>query len=144
METLISHIPPGQFGRYLLVGIWNTLFGYLSFAGLTAALATFMQHSYLPACVLSSILNITLAFLAYKWFVFKTEGNYFREWARCVAVYSTSILTNLILLPILVEAIRLTTKYDRSAPYIAGAILLPLGIIYSFFGHKRFSFRASS
>ena len=29
---LVDHIPPGQFGRYLLVGAWNTLFGYGSFA----------------------------------------------------------------------------------------------------------------
>jgi hypothetical protein len=32
IAKLTRHIPPGQFGRYLLVGAWNTLFGYGSFA----------------------------------------------------------------------------------------------------------------
>ena len=33
---LTSHIPPAQFSRYTLVGIWNTIFGYGSYAALTA------------------------------------------------------------------------------------------------------------
>src|SRR5271169_2208371 len=85
---LTSHIPPEQFGRYLLVGAWNTLFGYGSFATLTAVLDPIVPHSYILACVIASLLNITVSYLGYKWFVFKTQGNYLREWARCVTVYS--------------------------------------------------------
>lgn len=139
-----SHIPPQLFGRYLLVGAWNTLFGYGSFAGLTALFDPVVPHSYMLACALSSLLNITVSFLGYKWFVFKTQGNYLREWTRCAMVYSGTIVMGVILLPILVLTIRHGTRFVHTAPYIAGAILTGVSVIYSFLGHKRFSFRASS
>jgi len=138
------HIPPGQFGRYLLVGIWNTLFGYGTFALFTAILNPIVPHSYMWASVLSSLLNITVAYLGYKWFVFKTKGNYLREWARCVAVYSSGIIFGLIALPVLVFAIRHNTRFVTQAPYIAGAILTGVVVLYSFVGHKKFSFRTPS
>ncbi len=141
---LTGHIPPGQFGRYLLVGLWNTLFGYGTFALLTAVLNPIVPHSYMWASLLSSLLNITVAYLGYKWFVFKTKGNYLREWLRCVAVYSTGIILTLIALPILVLVIRRNTHFFAQAPYIAGAILTAFVVLYSFFGHKHFSFRTPS
>jgi putative flippase GtrA len=144
VASLTSHIPAGQFARYLVVGLWNTLFGYVSFAALTAAFTPVIPYSYVAASVLSSLLSITIAFLGYKFFVFKTKGNYLREWTRCVVIYSGSILIGVILLPILVGVIRHTTAYYRAAPYIAGAVLTAFGVIYSFFGHKKYSFRSSS
>jgi putative flippase GtrA len=73
--------------------------------------------------------------------VFKTKGNYLREWARCVVVYSGAIAIGLILLPILVAAVRHYTSYQRQAPYIAGAMLTVVSVVFSFFGHRKFSFR---
>ncbi len=140
---LTAHIPPGQFGRYLLVGAGNTLFGYGTFALLTALLDRVMPHGYILASVLSSVLNISVAYLNYKWLVFKTKGNYLREWARCVAVYSGGILIGAALLPVVVFAIRHATRVDAAAPYIAGALLIGVNAVYSFLGHKNFSFRAS-
>lgn len=135
---------PCQFGRYLLVGVWNALFGYSTYAALTALLAPHISQSYIPAAVLSSVVNITVAFLGYKWFVFKTQGNYLREWGRCVAVYGSSMVIGIGALPIVVWVIRLTSRFDRQAPYLAGALLTVLGVIYNFLGHKRFSFRPAS
>jgi putative flippase GtrA len=140
-KGLTSHIPPGQFGRYLLVGLWNTVFGYGMFALFTALLNPILSHSYMWASALASLLNITVAYLGYKWFVFKTKGNYLREWLRCVAVYGSGIALGLIVLPILVFAIRHNTRLDAQAPYIAGAILTAFTVLYSFLGHKHFSFR---
>jgi putative flippase GtrA len=136
-----QHVPPGQFGRYLLVGAWNTLFGYGSFAFFTAVLSPMIPHSYIAAAVISSLLNISVSFLGYKWFVFKTRGNYLREWLRCVAVYSGGILFSVLTLPILVALIRHNTRFYAQAPYIAGAILTAFMVLYSFVGHKNFSFR---
>jgi len=136
-----QHVPPGQFGRYLLVGAWNTLFGYGSFAFFTAVLSPMIPHSYIAASVISSLLNISVSFLGYKWFVFKTRGNYLREWLRCVAVYSGGILFSVLTLPILVVLIRHNTRFYAQAPYIAGAILTAFMVLYSFVGHKNFSFR---
>lgn len=137
-----SHIPPGQFARYLVVGLWNTGFGYGVFALLTALLNPVVAHSYMWALAVSSLINITVAYLGYKWFVFKTRGNYLREWARCVMVYGSGILMGLIVLPILVFLIRHNTRFEAQAPYIAGAILTAFTVIYSFLGHKKFSFRS--
>jgi len=143
-KELSGHIPPGQFGRYLLVGIWNTLFGYGMFALFTALLNPILSHSYMWASGLSSLLNITVAYLGYKWFVFKTKGNYLREWLRCVTVYGSGILLGLIALPVVVFLIRHNTHFYAQAPYIAGAILSAFIVVYNFLGHKKFSFRAES
>jgi len=142
--NLTRHIPPGQFGRYLLVGSWNVLFGYSTFALFTAVLNAIVPHSYMWASLLSSLLNITVAYLGYKWFVFKTKGNYLREWMRCVAVYSGGVVLGLIALPVLVLLIRRNTRFFAEAPYIAGALLTLFVVVYSFLGHKKFSFRPSA
>jgi putative flippase GtrA len=139
--SLTRHVPPGQFGRYLLVGAWNTLFGYGTFAPFTAVLNPIVPHSYIWASLLSSLLNITVAYFGYKWFVFKTKGNYLREWMRCVAVYSGGIIFALLALPALVVLIRHNTRFFAQAPYIAGAFLMVVVVVYNFFGHKKFSFR---
>lgn len=138
---LTRHIPPGQFGRYLLVGVWNTLFGYGSFAFFTAVLNPIVPHSYILASVVSSLLNISVSFLGYKWFVFKTRGNYLREWVRCVGVYSGGIIFGVLTLPVIVAVIRRNTRFFAQAPYIAGALLTVFMVLYSFLGHKKFSFR---
>jgi putative flippase GtrA len=102
-----------------------------------------MAHAYIIASLIANLLSITSAFLAYKWFVFKTQGNYFREWLRCVAVYGGAAWLGTLLLPLLVFALRHLTRFDASAPYIAGAALLGLTAIFSFLGHKNFSFNDS-
>lgn len=138
---MTEHIPPGQLGRYLLVGTWNTLFGYGTFALFTAILSPILSHGYIYASVLSSLVNITVAYLGYKWFVFHTKGNYLREWTRCIGVYSGGILIGVLALPLLVLIIRRKTGLVGTAPYIAGALLTAFTVVYSFLGHKKFSFR---
>jgi putative flippase GtrA len=142
LASLTHHIPRDQLGRYLLIGVWNTAFGYSSYALLTWFLGRYIPLSYLPASVLSSLLNITVAFLGYKCFVFRTKGNYLKEWARCLMIYSGGILLGLLLLPPTVFLVTQITDRPKASPYIAGAIILGVNVILSFFGHKRFSFRA--
>jgi len=144
LAALTRHIPPSQFGRYLVVGVWNTAFGYGTFALFTRLLENIVPQSYMLASVLSSFINITVSFLGYKWFVFKTQGNYLREWMRCVAVYGSNILVGLAILPVLVYFIRHYFHVQRQAPYIAGALLTVTTVLVSFFGHKHFSFKQSS
>jgi len=142
LGRLTRHIPPRQFGRYFLVGIWNTVFGYTTYAALTLLLTPHLPYAYILATVLASLLNITVAFLGYKWFIFKTKGNYLREWMRCVLVYSGAIMMGILLLPVLVYAVRHATRFDAAAPYIAGAVLTGLNLVAGFVGHKTFSFQS--
>ena len=140
-SRLARQVPSGQLGRYLAVGACNTLFAYLTFALFTVLLDRYIPASYMAASFLSSILNITASFLGYKWFVFKTKGNYLREWTRCLMVYSGSIILGLALLPPLVFVISYLTHEPRAAPYIGGALVLGTQVILSFLGHRNFSFR---
>jgi putative flippase GtrA len=142
LHSLTNHIPAGQLGRYLVVGVWNTAFAYGTFALLTWFLDRYVPASYLAASLLSSVLNISVSFLGYKWFVFRTQGNYFREWLRCLVVYSGSIALGLLVLPPTVFAVATVTGNRAAAPYIAGALVLGTQVILSFFGHKRFTFGA--
>ncbi len=144
LSALTRHIPAGQFGLYLLVGVWNTAFGYGTFAFFTALLDKVVPQSYMLASVLSSFINISVSFLGYKWFVFKTKGNYLREWIRCVGVYGGNILAGLACLPLIVYVIRHHFGFQREAPYIAGALLTGVTVLVSFFGHKHFSFKPSA
>jgi putative flippase GtrA len=73
-DRLRQHIPPGQLGRYLIVGMWNTGFAYGTFALFTALLDRYMPASYMVASLLSSVLNITVSFLGYKWFYIQNKG----------------------------------------------------------------------
>ena len=141
VARLVAHIPPGQFFRYLVVGSWNTLFGYSVYAAFTALLMPRLRYGYIVAQVFSALINITVAYVGYKFFVFKTKGNYLREWLRCMAVYGAGMVPSLILLPFVVEALHYGLHLGTSAPYIAGAVLMGFSVLYTFVGHKKFSFR---
>jgi putative flippase GtrA len=140
---LTGQIPPGQLGRYLIVGVANTLFSYGSYAALTAVLTPHIPYAYVLAAVSANVLSITFSYLSYKWFVFKTKGHYIREWTRCVAVYSGVGLFGVAVLPVLVFLIRQISPLYASAPYLAGAILAGLAVVVSFAGHKNFTFRTA-
>ena len=130
-----------QFFRYLLVGGFNTIFGYSVFALLNWLFAGLGSFSYMYAAFLANLISITVAFLNYKWFVFHTRGNYLMEWIRCFGVYGTSALIGLAGLPILVPILRNHLHRPELASYIAAAIMTAGTVLFSFVGHKNFSFR---
>jgi len=142
-QRIFSHIPPGQFGRYLAVGAFNTAFGYGVYAAFTALLTPYVPFAYVAASVLANFVNITVAFLNYKLLIFKTQGNYLREWARCVVVYSGGMVASVVFLPVFVFLLRHFLNLGRYSPYVAGAILTALTVVASFLGHKHYSFAAS-
>ncbi len=139
-SSLFRHVPPGQLLRYLMVGAWNTLFGYATYVVFTALLSR-VHYGYVLASLIANLLNITVAFLGYKWFVFRTRGHYLREWVRCVMVYSTVILLGMVLLPPVVYLVSHVTGRPKAAPYIAGLLITGMTVILSFLGHKTISFR---
>jgi len=136
-----SHKSFWQLARYLLVGGFNTFFGYGLFALLNWRFAGMGSYSYMYAAVLGNRIVITVAFLGYKWFVFHTRGNYLAEWIRCLGVYGSSVLIGWILLPILVTILRHNLHRTEQAPYIAAAITTTITVVLSFLGHKNISFQ---
>lgn len=123
-----------RFGRYLLTGGANTLFGYGVYAGLTTLLFGRISRAYLVSAILSTIFGVTFSYLTYKIFVFKTKGNYLREYFRTYLVYGGSTLIGLVLLPLLVEVLGIN-------PYVAPVIVIPSTVILSFWGHRHLSFK---
>jgi putative flippase GtrA len=129
--------------RYLAVGAFNTAFGYGCFALFTFLLTPLLAYGYVLASLLANLFAISFSFLGYKWFVFKTHGNYLKEWIRCLGVYTGSMLLSAAVLPVLVPIVQHQTGNARSAPYIAGAIVLVFSVVFSFFGHRHISFGGS-
>ena len=121
--------------NYLVVGGWNTLFSYLVFAGLYYVFNKIM--SYAIILVINYVIGITNAYLCYKFFVFKTKGNYLREYFRFYLVYGVAFLINLLLFPLFVNIFKIQ-------PLISQAIINLFTIIISYLAHKNFSFNKAN
>ena len=146
LEKIRHLFPAGQFLRYLCVGVWNTIFGYGIYAAFVTFYGHYLPHQYLAltvdlASVSATPIGITMSYFCYKFFVFRTHGNYLREWLRCFAVYGTAMIPTLVALPILTKALLQVPHLHRSAPYVAGALMTGFTAVYSYVGHKKFSFR---
>ena len=103
LQRLVNLFPAGQFFRYLCMGVFNTVFGYVSFAvTLTLLNAILPAHLLYLTVILASVLptplNITVAYFGYKFLVFRTKGNYLGEWLKCFAVYGTGMIPALVAL----------------------------------------------
>jgi putative flippase GtrA len=179
LRRIVNLFPAGQFFRYLCVGAFNTVFGYICFVViltlLNAALpAKFLYLTVVLASVLSMPLNISVAYLGYKFLVFRTKGNFLAEWLKCFAVYGTGMIPGLVALSALTRFLQSTIHSHAPklhsvvaavefhlggkplvivqhvatgkamAGYIAGAIVIGVSTIYSFIGHKKVTFRQKS
>jgi putative flippase GtrA len=176
LQRIVHLFPGGQFVRYLCVGVFNTIFGYFSFAVILTLLnavlpARFLYLTVILASMLPVPLNITVAYLSYKFFVFRTKGNYLAEWLKCFAVYGSGMIPGLVALSAVTRFLQSMIHRHASslhiflgaierhlsgrplvfvqhiangkamAGYIAGALVIGISTIYSFVGHKTITFR---
>jgi putative flippase GtrA len=134
----------GRFIIYLLIGGVNTLVGYGSFAALNWTLTGRLPYAYMFANAFANVIAISVAFIGYKAFVFRTRGNWWAEYLRCWVVYGATALLGLALLPVLVALARLILSDGAWAPYVAQAVLIPVAVLTSYAGHGRFSFASKA
>jgi len=126
--------------RFILVGIWNTIFSYLVFVTLDYLFNLYFSPryvAYMLAAIFSNIIAVTLAYFLHKHFTFKsrTKGRAaFQEYLRFYMTYIFTSVLSLILLPIFVEFLKLDPK-------IAAAIIMLLLTVVSYISHNLFSFR---
>lgn len=131
--------------RFLVIGGGNTLFGVADTFVVLKLL--FMLQPGQPklmgtlAMASSSMVNIGFSFLTYKWFVFRTKGNYLKEYLRSLTIYLPSLALNTFLVAPLAVLLHRWTGYDRGSVYMAMGAILAFTIVFSFFGHKHVSFR---
>ena len=141
----MSRIGGGQPVRFLIAGGVNTLFGIAdTFVLLHVLLVMVPEHPKAmgtTAMAVSSIINIGFSFLTYKWFVFKTRGNYAPEFLRSLTIYLPSLALNTLLVAPLTAVYERWLGHGKPAVYLAMATILGVTIVFSFFGHKRVTFR---
>ena len=88
--------------RFLNVGFVNLLFMY----GIGIFL-DFVLKNTLPTfliALLISIFYVTFSFAMRKIFIYKTKGDWIKEYLRCYAFYSVSIVVSVLVLWILIDA----------------------------------------
>jgi putative flippase GtrA len=118
--------------RYLIAGGWNTVFGY--FAGVALY---YRLHEYLHLvviAVLGNVIAITMSFLTYKLFVFRTKGHWLAEYLRAYIVYGGSAVVGVGMLWALVDGL--------AVPFwLAQGMVILITVLVSYLGHARFTFR---
>jgi putative flippase GtrA len=118
--------------RYLLVGGFNTAFGFALFA-LMLRLADDRVH-YMVVLIAVTVIAVLTAFVGYRIFVFRVQGNVLTDLARFSLVYAVALAVNLVALPVLVEGFQVPVLPAQAA-VVGGTIAL------SFIAHRSFSFR---
>lgn len=125
-----------------MVGLWNTIFGYLVFIGFYSLFAHVLSKpyaAYMSAAVLSNILAIINAYIFHKFITFKSEIKgigIILEFFRFSTTYLVTFCLSLVLLPFFVEIMRMTPK-------IAAAFVILCCTVISYLGHSKFSFHHS-
>lgn len=138
-------IPSGDKLRFLVAGAGNTLFGIADtffwtwfFLYLRPGQPGLMASA---ATIVSTVINITVSFSSYKLFVFKSKGNVLHEYLRSLLVYLPSIALSAVLVAPLTTMFRHIAATSRLAPYAAQACIVAGSIVFSFVGHKYFTFK---
>lgn len=139
-------LPGAEVIRFLMVGCFNTVFSIALAYVFIIPVEFFLPR--LPGAAVTTIANyaalpiaITVAFLAYKWFVFRTHGNYVKEWLKVFAVYGVSLPFPAIVIPVATSLFLFLHLTPRLASLLA--LIANSGTIacYSYFAHKKFSFK---
>ena len=126
--------------KFVLVGIWNTIFGYgifCLFDTLFAWLFSTRSAAYMCAMVLAQMLAVINAYIGHKYITFKSEAKgraIIAEFFRFSATYVVTFCLSLALLPALVEI-------GHIPPKISAAIIILICMGISYLGHSRFSFK---
>lgn len=134
--------------RFLVIGGCNTLFGVAdSFVMVKLIMLIVPSQPKTMATVaiaISSAINIGVSFLTYKWFVFRTRGNYLKEYLRSLLIYLPSLALSTLAVAPLATLLRHWIGQEKTSVYTAIAIIVVAGIIFSFFGHKNVTFRQAN
>jgi putative flippase GtrA len=117
---------------YLVVGGWNTVFGYGAWA-----LMQYLLGGYLPYLVILLLawpIAVLNAYLGYRYVVFRSRGPVLKELPRFSLVYLVTLVLNLALLPVALRVMPFNI-------YVVEALFTGVLMVCSYLSHKHFSFR---
>lgn len=115
--------------RYLLVGGFNTVFGYLLFVLMVSVLG----WSYKIALVTGYIIATNVAIFTMRYYVFRSSGRFKQEYAKAWGVYLSTILINYAAMYIMVDFYGMNELF-------AQACYTVFSVIFTYLMHKHFSF----
>lgn len=118
--------------RFLVAGAFNTALGLGVYPALYFLMTPLRLH-YLTILAISQVVCVTFAFLTNKFLVFRTSGNYLREYGKFITFHLSYFLVNLAVLPALVE-------FAGMNPVWAQTLFAVLVIVSSYFWHSRITF----
>lgn len=117
---------------YLVVGGWNTVFGYTVWALMQVLLGDYLH--YLVIVLLAWPIAVLNAYLGYRYIVFRSHGPVLRELPRFSVVYAATLVVNLVLLPIALAVLPFNI-------YGIQALFTVVVVVCSYLAHKYYSFR---
>lgn len=119
---------------YLIVGIWNTVFGYL--IGVATYYLLFDTCGVLVVGIVSNIVSITMSFVTYKLIVFRTIGSWVKEYIKCYLVYGGMAVIGIGILWFFIQVIGLNI-------WVAQAFTMCATVAISYLAHDKFTFKKS-
>jgi putative flippase GtrA len=122
---------------YLIVGGWNTLFGYSLFAGLYYLLHDVVGMprvgGSMLALAMASVIGMINNYILYKIIVFRSHGSVRRELPRFLVVYVVALTVNLAVLPVALHEL----PFNVYAVQAGFTILI---VVATYAANKYFSF----
>jgi putative flippase GtrA len=118
--------------RYLICGIFNTLFAYFSGLFIYHFLNNKLSITFIS--LICYVASISVTYLTYKLFVFKTKGNWIYEYVRCYFVYGSVIIIGIL-------STTLFVNFFHIPFWISQLVTIFIGILVSFFAHTKFTFK---
>jgi putative flippase GtrA len=116
---------------YLVVGGWNTAFGYGVWAVLQYLLGDRLH--YLVIVLIAWPIAVLNAYLGYRYLVFRSRGPILREFPRFSLVYVVTLVVNLALLPVALTLLPFNI-------YVVQALLTVVVVVSSYLSHRYYSF----
>jgi len=129
--------------RFLLVGGFNTVFAWSVFAALNWLFTVINERAgwNFPeillanaALIIQYAITINVSFITMRYYVFRSHGNFWREWAKAWSVYILLYAVNAPSISFLMWAFKLDAWWEQ-------AIYLVFSTIVTFLLHKYYSFR---
>ena len=117
--------------RFLIAGAWNTVFGYLIGLFIYHALENLLNIVFV--LIIAYVVSVTQSFFVYKFFVFKTSGNWLSEYIKCYYLSAINAIIGIIGVYLLLEKLNI-------AFWIAQGIMLIMTLIFSYVGLKNYIF----
>lgn len=129
--------------RYLLVGGFNTVLAYsllvfldFTFEKINSAIALNLSKEVVAniALIVQYIITINISFTTMRYYVFRSHGNWKKEWLKAWSVYIFIYTINAPIMTLLMYVFNLVT-------WQAQGIYLIFSTIVTFLLHKYYSFR---